>query len=98
MSTFDAMRKHPIHALPPRAITSSGSSGCGGMRRASACLVWLSAKTLLPSFLDNARATGTHSRSKAKNGGSTMAWNKPVVTEIALGAEINSYACAELSR
>lgn len=25
-----------------------------------------------------------------------MAWKTPVITEIALGAEINSYACAEL--
>ncbi len=27
-----------------------------------------------------------------------MAWKKPVVTEISLGAEINSYACADLKR
>ena len=26
-----------------------------------------------------------------------MAWNTPTVTEIALGAEINSYACADLT-
>ena len=26
----------------------------------------------------------------------TMAWNKPVVTEISLGAEIGCYVCAEL--
>ena len=32
------------------------------------------------------------------NGGKTMAWKKPSVTEIALGAEINSYACADLKR
>ena len=25
-----------------------------------------------------------------------MAWNTPVLVEIALGAEINCYACAEL--
>jgi len=24
-----------------------------------------------------------------------MAWNKPVITEISVGLEINSYACAE---
>ncbi|MGI4799299.1 MAG: pyrroloquinoline quinone precursor peptide PqqA [Janthinobacterium lividum] len=27
-----------------------------------------------------------------------MAWKKPTVTEIALGAEINSYACADIKR
>jgi len=27
-----------------------------------------------------------------------MAWTKPTVTEIALGAEINGYACADLKR
>tara|TARA_B100001093_G_C26715168_1_gene965308 strand:+ start:132 stop:302 length:171 start_codon:yes stop_codon:yes gene_type:complete len=26
---------------------------------------------------------------------SNMAWNKPVITEISVGLEINSYACAE---
>jgi coenzyme PQQ precursor peptide PqqA len=31
-------------------------------------------------------------------GGNIMAWKKPTVTEIALGAEINSYACADLKR
>ena len=30
--------------------------------------------------------------------GMIMAWKKPTVTEIALGAEINSYACADLKR
>jgi coenzyme PQQ precursor peptide PqqA len=25
-----------------------------------------------------------------------MAWNSPVIVEVALGAEINCYACAEL--
>jgi len=30
--------------------------------------------------------------------GTIMAWKKPTVTEIALGAEINSYACADLKR
>ena len=30
--------------------------------------------------------------------GKNMAWKKPTVTEIALGAEINSYACADLKR
>jgi len=24
-----------------------------------------------------------------------MAWNKPTITEISVGLEINSYACAE---
>ncbi|ASV49140.1 Hypothetical protein GbCGDNIH9_7072 [Granulibacter bethesdensis] len=35
--------------------------------------------------------------SKNQNTGGTlkMAWNTPSVTEIALGAEINAYACAE---
>ncbi len=28
-------------------------------------------------------------------GGNTMAWKSPKIVEIALGAEINSYACAE---
>lgn len=28
---------------------------------------------------------------------SDMAWKKPEIREIALGAEINCYACAELS-
>jgi coenzyme PQQ precursor peptide PqqA len=27
----------------------------------------------------------------------TMSWKTPKIIEIALGAEINSYACAELS-
>jgi len=27
-----------------------------------------------------------------------MAWNTPKVVEIALGAEINSYACADLKK
>ena len=27
-----------------------------------------------------------------------MAWNAPKVVEIALGAEINSYACADLKK
>jgi len=30
--------------------------------------------------------------------GMIMAWKKPTVTEIVLGAEINSYACADLKR
>jgi coenzyme PQQ precursor peptide PqqA len=29
------------------------------------------------------------------NGGPNMSWNTPKFVEIALGAEINSYACAE---
>jgi coenzyme PQQ precursor peptide PqqA len=31
-------------------------------------------------------------------GGSSMSWKSPKVVEIALGAEINSYACAETSK
>jgi len=27
-----------------------------------------------------------------------MSWKKPTVTEITLGAEINSYACADIKR
>jgi coenzyme PQQ precursor peptide PqqA len=27
-----------------------------------------------------------------------MAWNTPKIVEIALGAEINSYACADLKK
>jgi coenzyme PQQ precursor peptide PqqA len=30
-------------------------------------------------------------------GGSNMAWRKPKIVEIAVGMEINSYACAEVS-
>jgi len=33
----------------------------------------------------------------AKSGEDEMKWTKPKVREIALGAEINCYACAELS-
>jgi coenzyme PQQ precursor peptide PqqA len=29
------------------------------------------------------------------DGGSVMSWKTPKIVEIALGAEINSYACAE---
>jgi coenzyme PQQ precursor peptide PqqA len=29
-------------------------------------------------------------------GGNTMAWKTPKIVEIALGAEINCYACAEV--
>jgi coenzyme PQQ precursor peptide PqqA len=32
------------------------------------------------------------------NGGPSMSWNTPKFVEIALGAEINSYACAEASK
>jgi coenzyme PQQ precursor peptide PqqA len=28
----------------------------------------------------------------------TMAWRKPKITEVPLGAEINMYVCAELKR
>ena len=28
----------------------------------------------------------------------SMAWKKPKITEVALGAEINMYVCAELKR
>jgi coenzyme PQQ precursor peptide PqqA len=31
-------------------------------------------------------------------GGRSMSWKSPKVVEIALGAEINSYACAETSK
>jgi coenzyme PQQ precursor peptide PqqA len=30
-------------------------------------------------------------------GGCAMAWKTPKIVEIALGAEINSYACADLT-
>lgn len=33
----------------------------------------------------------------AKSGEDEMKWTKPKVREIALGAEINCYACAELT-
>jgi coenzyme PQQ precursor peptide PqqA len=29
-------------------------------------------------------------------GGNTMSWTSPKIVEIALGAEINCYACAEV--
>ncbi len=41
-----------------------------------------------PSYWRNARAT---------YGSKHMAWNTPKIVEIALGAEINCYACAELT-
>jgi len=31
-------------------------------------------------------------------GGTIMAWKTPKITVIALGAEINSYACADLKK
>jgi coenzyme PQQ precursor peptide PqqA len=31
-----------------------------------------------------------------QSGGNDMAWKTPKIVEIALGAEINCYACAEL--
>jgi coenzyme PQQ precursor peptide PqqA len=31
-------------------------------------------------------------------GGNIMAWKTPKIVEIALGAEINSYACAEAAK
>jgi|TARA_Y100000114_G_C11692414_1_gene294268 coenzyme PQQ precursor peptide PqqA len=30
-----------------------------------------------------------------KEGEKEMAWNKPIIQEISVGLEINSYACAE---
>jgi coenzyme PQQ precursor peptide PqqA len=32
------------------------------------------------------------------NGECTMSWKAPKIVEIALGAEINSYACAEAKK
>jgi coenzyme PQQ precursor peptide PqqA len=32
------------------------------------------------------------------NGGHDMSWKSPRIVEIALGAEINSYACAEAKK
>jgi coenzyme PQQ precursor peptide PqqA len=33
-----------------------------------------------------------------KTGGTIMAWHTPKITVVALGAEINSYACADLKK
>jgi coenzyme PQQ precursor peptide PqqA len=35
------------------------------------------------------------SRSCSIKGTTTMSWKAPKIVEVALGAEINSYACAE---
>jgi coenzyme PQQ precursor peptide PqqA len=35
------------------------------------------------------------SRSRSIKGTTTMSWKAPKIVEVALGAEINSYACAE---
>ena len=37
-------------------------------------------------------------RTGNKNQEVTMAWNTPKVVEVALGAEINSYVCADLKK
>jgi coenzyme PQQ precursor peptide PqqA len=35
---------------------------------------------------------------RSPTGSTTMSWKAPKVVEIALGAEINSYACAEAKK
>jgi coenzyme PQQ precursor peptide PqqA len=37
-------------------------------------------------------------RQSTSYGGKSMSWKSPKIVEIALGAEINSYACAETSK
>jgi coenzyme PQQ precursor peptide PqqA len=44
------------------------------------------------------RRTRQTCRKSASFGGKTMSWKSPKIVEIALGAEINSYACAETSK
>ena len=40
-------------------------------------------------------ATGSFLTNLYKEGEKEMAWNKPIIQEISVGLEINSYACAE---
>jgi coenzyme PQQ precursor peptide PqqA len=44
--------------------------------------------------------TGPHflHNKQSKQGDNTMSWKAPKIVEIALGAEINSYACAEAKK
>jgi len=53
--------------------------------------------TLQFSYIDfSGLSLATRSnRSKNRAGGKLMSWNAPKVTEVALGAEINSYVCGE---
>jgi coenzyme PQQ precursor peptide PqqA len=53
---------------------------------------------ITPKSLDLHRGVRSLVLAPLPFGGSIMAWKKPTVTEIALGAEINSYACADLKR
>jgi coenzyme PQQ precursor peptide PqqA len=39
---------------------------------------------------------GLASDGEDRSGGTAMAWKKPVIVEIAVGLEINAYACAEI--
>jgi coenzyme PQQ precursor peptide PqqA len=39
-----------------------------------------------------------HGCAETHNGDKDMSWKSPKIVEIALGAEINSYACAEAKK